>query len=96
MPPEEEPVFIPAQIARSAFDLVTGHIRFYSVGAEGTILFPELPDLGWVDGQWDGSTHYVMEGVAVPRPITGLPATASIASGVDWSVPDGLLPITLY
>lgn len=89
MPPEEEDlVFIPSQIARSAFELATGQIRFYSVGAEGTILFPELPDLGWVDGQWDGATHYALDGEAVPRPVTGLPAIHSIAAGIDWPIAD--------
>lgn len=75
-------------IYRTAFRPSTGQILWSLEGNDEFIVLDVEPDKDWIAGAFDGSTHYVLEGVAVPRPITGLPATASIALGVDWSLPD--------
>jgi hypothetical protein len=43
---------------------------------------------GWVSGVFNGASHYVSEGEAVPRPATGLPAAHALAADTDWTVPD--------
>ncbi len=41
-----------------------------------------------IEGHFDGRDHYVIDGEAVSRPVTGLPASHDLAVGVDWSVAD--------
>lgn len=43
---------------------------------------------GYVAGDHDGDTHYVLGGEVAERPSLGLPRRYIIASGADWSLPD--------
>ena len=43
----------------------------------------------WVPGHWDGDAFYIDgDGVLTERPATGLPATHTLTSNTDWTVPD--------
>ena len=75
-------------IYRTAFQPSTGRILWSIEGNDDFVVLDVEPDKDWIVGSFDGSTHYVDGVVATPRPVTGLPATASIAAGVDWSVQD--------
>ena len=43
---------------------------------------------GWVEGHHDGAVSYVAEGVVTPRPDTGLPASHTLSTDTDWTLPD--------
>lgn len=71
-----------------AYEYETGRILFYNEGDEHALVFPINPDFGWADGRWDADTHYIVDGQAIPRPTTGLPATHAIPASTDWTIPD--------
>ena len=57
-----------------------------------TLLNEEEADLNgtWIEGHWDGREYYVLEGVAVGRPSTGLSGAHAVSVDTDWVV--GTLP----
>jgi hypothetical protein len=63
-------------------------VRLFSGDEVDTTLAAREDLTGWVEGLWDGMSHYVSEGEAVPRPATGLPAAHTLAADTDWTVPD--------
>lgn len=75
-------------MALTVYDLSTGRIRYTVEGSEGLVGAPGDSSAHSIADRWDGATYYVVDQEPVPRPVTGLPATASIAAGVDWSVQD--------
>ena len=93
MPEELDPMPVepgPQQqiVTKSAFEPSTGQIRYTASGNELMIIFEAGPDIDWIDGEWDGRTHFVLAGEAVSRPAAGLPETHVIAADTDWMLPD--------
>lgn len=66
----------------------TGRIR------QVMTLRPEEADMntpeggGWVEGHHDGAVSYVADGAVTPRPDTGLPASHTLPTDTDWTLPD--------
>ena len=79
---------MPEIIYKTAYEPETGKLLWVSHGPEEIILFPEDQGFNWIDGEWNTATHYVIDGVATPRPVTGLPATHELAINTDWTVAD--------
>ncbi|WP_287994586.1 hypothetical protein [Acidiphilium sp.] len=75
-------------ISRTAFRPSSGKILLSVEGNDEFVILDVEPDKDWIAGSFNGDTHYVSDGAAVSRPVTGLPSAHSLASGVDWSVPD--------
>ncbi|MDX5412899.1 MAG: hypothetical protein LPK02_07610 [Rhodobacterales bacterium] len=78
---------MPEIIYKTAYLPDSGTLLWVSYGPEETIVFPEDQGFSWVEGNWDKETHYVVNGIATPRPATDLPATHSLAVNTDWSLP---------